>query len=66
MNRLPWNEEELASETSLIVDQLAHLNENGMWTINSQPDVNGASSMDPKFGWGGIGGYVYQKVRDDD
>ncbi|XP_065842527.1 methylenetetrahydrofolate reductase (NADPH)-like [Oscarella lobularis] len=62
VNRLPWNEEELASETSLIVDQLAHLNENGMWTINSQPDVNGASSMDPKFGWGGIGGYVYQKA----
>eukprot|EP00118_Oscarella_pearsei_P005553 m.25641 g.25641 ORF g.25641 m.25641 type:complete len:662 (+) comp28853_c0_seq4:64-2049(+) len=62
VNRLPWNEEELALETSVITDQLAHLNRNGIWTINSQPNVNGASSTDSKFGWGGSGGYVYQKA----
>lgn len=34
----------------------------GFLTINSQPRVNAARSDDPTFGWGGIGGYVYQKA----
>lgn len=28
----------------------------------SQPRVNGAPSTDPKVGWGGDGGYVFQKA----
>lgn len=59
---LPWNDEELALETSLIMDQLAHINAQGVLTINSQPAVNGKPSTDPVVGWGRPGGYVYQKV----
>ena len=60
---LPWNDDELAIETSLIVARLAHVNRHGVLTINSQPAVNGASSSDPVHGWGNNGGYVYQKVH---
>lgn len=59
---LPWNDDELAGETSLISKQLAHVNRNGVLTINSQPSVNGESSTDPVHGWGSAGGYVYQKA----
>lgn len=38
------------------------LNTNKLFTINSQPKVNGAKSNDPKFGWGPSNGYVYQKA----
>ena len=34
----------------------------GLLTINSQPAVNGAPSDDEVYGWGGAGGYVYQKA----
>ena len=30
--------------------------------VNSQPRVNGVPSSDPLFGWGGAGGYVFQKA----
>ena len=59
---MPWNDDEIAGETSLICKQLAHVNHNGVLTINSQPSVNGISSTDPVHGWGSAGGYVYQKV----
>lgn len=62
MKSLPWNDDEIAFETNLISQQLAHVNHNGVLTINSQPPVNGASSTDPIHGWGSKGGYVYQKV----
>ena len=45
-----------------MIDQLASINSRGVLTINSQPNVNGAPSDDAVFGWGGPGGYVYQKV----
>jgi methylenetetrahydrofolate reductase (NADPH) len=38
------------------------LNENKLFTINSQPRVNAAKSTDLKFGWGPENGYVYQKA----
>lgn len=61
--RLPWSEaDELHKETGLIGDQLRWLNSSGLLTINSQPRVNGAPSHDPVLGWGGRGGYVYQKA----
>lgn len=59
---LPWNEGELAPETSCVSDDLVEVNRTGVLTINSQPCANAAKSTDPIFGWGGEGGYVYQKV----
>ena len=38
------------------------MNAKGMLTINSQPPVNGVSSADKTFGWGGSQGFIYQKV----
>jgi methylenetetrahydrofolate reductase (NADPH) len=60
--RLPWCDAAMAPETSLISQALASLNAAGFLTINSQPRVNGASSSDATFGWGGAGGRVYQKA----
>ena len=62
MKALPWNDDELALETGPLVEKLASINSRGVLTINSQPNVNGAPSGDPVFGWGPKGGYVYQKV----
>lgn len=60
---LPWVESEnLADETRAISGPLTYLNRNGLLTINSQPRVNGAPSSDVSVGWGGPGGYVYQKA----
>jgi len=58
---LPWNDVGLSPESEVIALPLNKINKNGFLTINSQPRVNAAESTDPKFGWGGIGGYVYQK-----
>lgn len=64
VTRLPWNEQEIGTqaETVIIKDQLLWCNENGILTINSQPNVNGAPSTDPLVGWGKPGGYCYQKA----
>ncbi|KAL6066042.1 Methylenetetrahydrofolate reductase [Balamuthia mandrillaris] len=62
INQLPWNDIPMASESKDIQAQLVKLNEHGFLTINSQPRVNGADSADSVFGWGGPGGYVYQKA----
>ena len=59
---LPWCESELQPESFVIQKQLSNLNQNGFLTINSQPSVNGCKSDHPTFGWGGPGGYVYQKA----
>lgn len=60
--RIPWGSSSLASESDTIHEELVMLNTNGFLTINSQPRVNGVRSDDPTFGWGGPGGYVYQKA----
>lgn len=59
--RLPWCENQVLLETIPLKQTLKRLNEHGILTINSQPKVNGAPSNDPAVGWGGEGGYVYQK-----
>jgi len=59
---LPWCEESLHLETSIIRDKLVALNRAGYLTISSQPRINAAPSSDAKFGWGPDGGYVYQKA----
>ncbi|XP_076030198.1 methylenetetrahydrofolate reductase (NADPH) [Oratosquilla oratoria] len=62
VTKIPWNENELSPETTLVKDNLKEFNKRGILTINSQPNVNGASSEDPLVGWGMPGGYVYQKA----
>lgn len=52
----------MALETSDLTDILVLMNKNKMFTLNSQPQVNGAKSSDEKFGWGPANGYVYQKA----
>ncbi|XP_065656577.1 methylenetetrahydrofolate reductase (NADPH) [Hydra vulgaris] len=59
---LPLNDDELQPETSLLSDQLYRINGHGFLTTNSQPAVNAALSTDERFGWGGAGGYIYQKA----
>ncbi|KAJ7552662.1 hypothetical protein O6H91_06G063700 [Diphasiastrum complanatum] len=59
----PWSElEGLQPETLKINTELVQINKNGFLTINSQPAVNGEKSDSPSVGWGGAGGYVYQKA----
>lgn len=62
VTKVPWNDDELSPETGLILDKLASINERGVLTINSQPNINGASSSDPNVGWGSPNGYIYQKA----
>jgi len=59
---IPWCETPLQPESFLIQSQLVKLNQGGFLTINSQPSVNGIPSSNSTFGWGGRGGYVYQKA----
>ncbi|PHT31308.1 Methylenetetrahydrofolate reductase 1 [Capsicum baccatum] len=59
----PWSElEGLQPETKIINEKLGHVNTKGFLTINSQPAVNAEKSDSPSVGWGGPGGYVYQKA----
>ena len=62
LTTLPWCESALHLETKSIQEKLVRINRSGYLTINSQPRVCGAKSDDPLFGWGGPGGYVYQKA----
>ncbi|KAF4355916.1 hypothetical protein F8388_025919 [Cannabis sativa] len=59
----PWSElDGLQPETKIINEQLVKINGKGFLTVNSQPAVNGERSDSPVVGWGGPGGYVYQKA----
>ena len=62
INWLPWCEMPVQIETGRIIKQLVTLNKSGYFTINSQPQVNAAPSDAPDVGWGGAGGYVFQKA----
>lgn len=62
INWLPWCEMPIQIETNRIVGKLVKLNEQGYFTINSQPQVHAAPSESPDVGWGGPGGYVFQKA----
>lgn len=62
LSALPWSDQPVLSETSVIAGQLARVNGLGFLTINSQPAVNGLRSDDKTFGWGPSNGYVYQKA----
>jgi methylenetetrahydrofolate reductase (NADPH) len=62
LSALPWSDQPVLTETSVISEQLARINALGFLTINSQPAVNGLRSDDKMFGWGPSNGYVYQKA----
>ncbi|KPA80143.1 putative methylenetetrahydrofolate reductase [Leptomonas pyrrhocoris] len=58
---LPWADE-LSGETVYVGEHLLKpLNARGLYTINSQPHVNGAPSSHKVVGWGPGDGCVYQK-----
>jgi methylenetetrahydrofolate reductase (NADPH) len=59
IRKYPFSEGSLQSETDIIMDPLVNMNLNHIFTINSQPRVNGVPSTDAKFGWGPKTGYVY-------
>ncbi|PRT52864.1 Methylenetetrahydrofolate reductase 2 [Wickerhamiella sorbophila] len=59
---IPFSDQPLNAETSLIQEELIALNEKGFWTLSSQPSVSGAKSTDRIFGWGPPDGKVYQKA----
>ncbi|KAK4499212.1 hypothetical protein PRZ48_009725 [Zasmidium cellare] len=58
---LPWSESPINEEANVLVNDLVELNSRGIFTINSQPAVDGAKSNHPIYGWGPPNGYVYQK-----
>ncbi|SGZ26055.1 BQ5605_C024g09825 [Microbotryum silenes-dioicae] len=62
LKALPWSDQPVARETTVISEPLKKINSAGFLTINSQPRVDGAGSSDPVHGWGPRGGYVYQKA----
>jgi len=62
LKKYPFSEGSLQLETNVILDPLVNMNRNYIFTINSQPKVNGVPSTDPKFGWGPKQGFVYQKA----
>lgn len=62
LERLPWSDSAVTSETGGIQNELIELNKRGFLTINSQPAVNGVKSTDPVHGWGPRNGFVYQKA----
>lgn len=57
---MPWAEC-LSEETALVLGLLKPLNARGLFTICSQPQVNGVDSSHKVFGWGPPHGYIYQK-----
>ncbi|ETV80540.1 methylenetetrahydrofolate reductase [Aphanomyces astaci] len=62
VKQLPWCEQGLSGESTIIRENLRWINSMGFLTINSQPRINGAPSEDPSVGWGGKDGFVFQKA----
>lgn len=62
IRKYPFSEGSLQPETDTIMEPLIRMNENKLFTINSQPKVNGVPSSDAKYGWGPKYGYVFQKA----
>ncbi|KAJ3441127.1 methylenetetrahydrofolate reductase [Anaeramoeba flamelloides] len=58
---IPWKEERLDLENMMIQQKLERLVNYGLLIINSQPRINSISSEDLRVGFGGPGGYIFQK-----
>lgn len=61
IHSLPWCDGPITKEVDPIKEQLISLNSRGVFTINSQPCINGVDSHDKVHGWGPKNGLVYQK-----
>lgn len=61
LSMLPWSDTAISPEINSLKPDLIRLNKQGIFTVNSQPAVNGARSDHPVFGWGPKNGYIYQK-----
>jgi methylenetetrahydrofolate reductase (NADPH) len=60
INKLPWSQDAEKRAINELTDLLLEMNRNMLFTISSQPAVNGAPSSDEQFGWGpNEFGYVY-------
>ncbi|KOS19766.1 Methylenetetrahydrofolate reductase 2 [Escovopsis weberi] len=62
LSAIPWSEEDLVAESSIIQSKLVAINARGWWTVASQPAVNGAPSSHPAVGWGPPAGFCFQKA----
>lgn len=52
LKSLPWSEVPVTDEAGPITNELIDLNRRGLFTITSQPSVNGVKSSHPVHGWG--------------
>ncbi|KAH7313233.1 methylenetetrahydrofolate reductase-domain-containing protein [Rhizoctonia solani] len=57
----PFSPEPLSNESITILPHLISLTKKGLWTVASQPAVDGVPSSDPVVGWGPKDGRVFQK-----
>ncbi|KAL5635281.1 hypothetical protein ACGC1H_004161 [Rhizoctonia solani] len=57
----PFSPEPLSDESATILPHLVSVTKRGLWTVASQPAVDGAPSGDPVIGWGPKDGRVFQK-----
>lgn len=59
IKKFPFSEQPLDLESADILNVLVTMNQNKLFTVNSQPRVNGEKSTHPVYGWGPEKGYVY-------
>lgn len=57
----PFSPTPLSAESETILPHLISLTSRGLWTVASQPAVDGAPTSDPVVGWGPRGGRIFQK-----
>jgi methylenetetrahydrofolate reductase (NADPH) len=62
LDSTPFSSGPLSAESRAILPQLSQLTRRGLWTVGSQPAVDGAPSTDAAVGWGPAGGWVFQKA----
>ncbi|KAG5458331.1 MAG: hypothetical protein BJ554DRAFT_1462 [Olpidium bornovanus] len=66
LRTLPWSPDPLLPESRSVAARLAELNRMHLFTVGSQPAVDGVANDDPIVGWGprvrGTQGWVYQKA----
>ena len=62
IRKYPFSDGSLQSETQNILTPLTAMNQNKLFSINSQPKCSGVPSTDVKFGWGPKHGLVFQKA----
>lgn len=64
ISALPWSPDPILPESRVISHRLVEMNKHHLFTVGSQPAVDGVPSNDSTVGWGpreSDGNYVYQK-----